>query len=120
MFTFPLTWRGVAAIVAAAVVLVLAVLFAAKVVGWVEQRAANRAEAAMDEAKARGLEATGSAVLSDAQTKAQAADAAQRQNTDALNDQARRDPAAQIPLPPSVRDRVRAGDERLRGSAPLR
>lgn len=113
-----LSWRGWLAIAAAVVVLMLAIFFAAQVVQWVEQRAANRTETAMDEAKARGLEATGSATLSDAQTRAQAADAAQRQNTDALNDQARRDPAAQIPLPPSVRDRVRAGDDRLRQPRP--
>jgi hypothetical protein len=115
-----LTWRGWVAMAVAAFVLGVLIVGAANLVHWAERRAADKVETARDEGVARGLEAKGAATIGAATSQTQATAADNRKAIEALNDQAARDPNAQVPLPDSVRARVRAGDERLRGTTPLR
>lgn len=71
------------------------------------------AEAGKDAGAARELEGEGRATIDNATAAARTAAEEQRSADNELNRQAGEDPAARQQLPPSVRDRVRAGDERL-------
>jgi len=74
-------------------------------------------EHATDDAVGRGLEVQGTQQLGDAASALQSSAAAMRSAANALDDQARQDPAASDALPPSVLERIRVGDDSLCGRA---
>lgn len=77
------------------------------------EKAEREAATATDRATGSGLTVGGERATGAAVGKAQSDIDQARSNADALNDQARSDPAAAGELPASVRDRVRAGDDEL-------
>ncbi len=74
-------------------------------------------ERATDDATGRGLEVQGTQELGAAASDLQSSAAAMRRAANALDEQARQDPAASDVLPPSVLDRIRVGDDGLCGRA---
>lgn len=104
------------AYIAIAVVVVLIALGGWAGCSWQQGRidkAKREAATATDAATGAGLTVGGERATNAAVGKAQADIDQARNSADALNAQAHQDPAGATPLPDSVRDRVRAGDDEL-------
>jgi len=110
-----MTLRNALLALALAAVLIVVLLVTNRCTGRQLDAARAGRELAQDDAAGRALEVTGAKTLNTAQDAARAQAQTDREAAHDLDQQARQDPAARVPLPDSVRNRVRAGDERLCG-----